>query len=476
MTVFVGRKRELEKLNILPENGSSLVVIRGRRRIGKSRLVTEYAKNKQFIEFTGLAPTKETTSQDQLDHFAFQLTKQLHLPPLTFKGWYDAFNFMASYLDEKVPVVIFFDEISWMAHDDSTFVSQLKVLWDTVLDRKSNVVLILCSSVSTWVEENILNSTALFGRINLTLSLDEWSLQESKEYLDKVGFKGSDHDFFKLLSITGGVPWYLKQISPAMFLNENIKNLCFSRDGVLVKEFERIFNDLYKGEGATYKRIIHALGEGMKTYLDLRQLLGYEHGGSLKHYLRNLCIAGFVTEHNSWSFKTGKEGKQSLYRLSDNYLRFYVKYIEPHLNKINKAAFDPISLDKLTGWDGIIGTHVENLLLKNRSRLLKEVGVRPEEIIADNPYVQRKTKTLKGCQIDYLIQTQSNMLIICEFKFNKRSLGAEIVDEMKEKVARLSAPRGFAKVPVLVHMGDVSEFLLEQRYFHRIIDLRDWLK
>jgi AAA+ ATPase superfamily predicted ATPase len=338
MDKFIGRIEELKRLENSTHTGPTLVVIRDRRRIGKSRLVQEYAKNKRFLEFSGLAPTENMTAQTQRDHFANQLITQLKIPACTFNNWYDAFQFLSNQLRGE-PTVIFFDAVSWMADGDSTFIPKLKVWWDTSLQRNTNAQLILCSSVSTWVEKNIINSTALFGRISLTLTLEELTLKESYEFLKCLGFKGSDQDVFKLLSITGGVPWYLKQVSPKLLVDENIKNFCFTEGGILTQEFDQIFNDLYTGESELYKKIVYALAEGMKTYGDLRSQLGYGHGGFLRKYLENLCVAGFVTQHNSWSFKTQKQGRQSLFRLSDNYLRFYVKYIETNLNKIKKKAF-----------------------------------------------------------------------------------------------------------------------------------------
>ena len=474
---FIGRQEELKKLGESTQSGPSLIVIRGRRRIGKSRLVQEYAKGKTFLEFSGLAPEEKLklSPQDQRDHFADQLVQQLKISPCTFKNWYDAFLFLSTQLTNR-PTIIFFDEVSWMADGDHTFISKLKVWWDTSLQKYPNIQLILCSSVSTWVEKNIINSTALFGRISLLLTLNELSLQESYEFLKCMGFKGSVQDTFKILSVTGGVPWYLKHIHSQSLTDENIRRLCFTKDGLLTNEFDRIFNDLYKGDNEIYKRIAYALSDGMKTLSDLREILGYEHGGFLSKYMKNLCTAGFVTQHNLWSFKTNKEGKQSLFRLSDNYLRFYIKYIEPNLGKIKQDAFRERSMNSLPGWQSMMGIHIENLLLKNRSLLLKAIGINPNDILADNPYIQKTTKKNKGCQIDYLIQTHTNTLFICEFKIKRHPLGPEIMDEMKEKIERLAVPRGFGKAPILVHMSDLAEAIEESRYFYKTIDLRDWLE
>lgn len=79
--VFVGRKDELERLNsLLGKKSASLVVVKGRRRIGKSRLVEEFAKGKRFLVFSGISPVEGTTTQSQRDVFAKQLGTQVGLP------------------------------------------------------------------------------------------------------------------------------------------------------------------------------------------------------------------------------------------------------------------------------------------------------------------------------------------------------------------------------------------------------------
>src|SRR5262249_8744 len=162
--------------------------------------------------------------------------------------WSDAFNYLTQHLTDK-PTVILFDEISWMSTKDPTFVPLLKVWWDTTLQQYNNVMLVLCGSISTWIEENIINSTAFFGRISLQLELTELSLPECHQFLSHNGFKGSDYDLLTLLSVVGGVPWYLEQIDSHYTAQDNIQRLCFNNNGILVKEFDRIFYDLFSSRG-----------------------------------------------------------------------------------------------------------------------------------------------------------------------------------------------------------------------------------
>lgn len=473
MKPFVGRKNELQRLeDLLRSSRSCMVVLKGRRRIGKSRLAEEFGKNKEFLSFSGLAPVKGVTAQDQRDAFARTLAALFQLPPFTFLDWSDAFSHLSRHLKNK-PTVILFDEISWMGSKDPTFLSKLKVWWDLVLQNHPSVILILCGSISTWIDKNIINSTAFFGRVSLYLELSELSIPQCKEMLHLQGFKGSDQDFFKVLSVTGGIPWYLEQIQAHQSADENIKRLCFEKNGLLVHEFDRIFNDLFSSRGEIYKKMITHLSVGMKTRAALQKIMNYSPSGTLSHHLKALEICGFISRHPDWSLKTGKAGKATLYRLCDNYLRFYMHYIEPNLAKVEQGAFTEVPLSSLPGWEPMLGFQLENLLLKNRPLLYQALGIHVQDIVMDNPYVQESSEKRKGCQIDYLIQTRSNTLFVCEVKMRRRELGPEMIEEMKTKIASLDYPKGFGISPVLFHLGPVSDTLLSSRYFYRIIDIAD---
>lgn len=472
--IFIGRKTELERLKALyKKKVSSLVVIKGRRRIGKSRLVGEFAKTSNaqtFWSFAGLAPKDGISAGQQRDNFARQLALMLKIPPMTFLDWSDAFEHLSLHI--KPGDIILFDEISWMGSKDPSFIPKLKAWWDK---QTMHVLLVFCGSVSTWIEENILKSTAFFGRINLTISLEALSIPESAEFLRKLGMQLSHYDMYKLLSIVGGVPWYLEQFNPHITPDDNIKQLAFEKNGLLLSEFDRIFHDLFNSKATTYKKILDSLKDGARTLSEIRQIIKFAHSGTLSEMMDNLIVAGFVIKQSLWSFKTAKPLKQSLYRISDPYMRFYLKVIEPNLGSIADGGFDQISLSSMPGFETHMGLQLEVLLLQNRQLLLEKLGLLSADIVRSGPYRQTKTSIVQGCQIDYLIQTKTNSLFICEFKFKKREISSEIITQMQEKISRLKTPKGFAKVAILFHLSGVAPSVATNTYFYRIVDIADFL-
>jgi AAA+ ATPase superfamily predicted ATPase len=471
---FIGRKAELDRLLSLYKKGSpGLAVIKGRRRIGKSRLIGEFARlaSKQtFWSFAGLAPEDGVSAQAQRDHFGRQIALTLKIPPVTFGDWSDALEHLSLHL--KDGDIVLFDEISWMGSNDPSFIPKLKAWWDK---QTIHLVLVLCGSVSTWIEENILNSTAFFGRVHLTISLEAFSIPESAEFLKKLGMKISHYDTYKVLSTVGGVPWYLEQFISSLTVDENIKRLAFEKNGLLVAEFDRIFHDLFHGKGTAYKKILDCLKDGSKTLSEVRQSIEFAHSGTLSRMMDQLIVAGFVAKNSLWSFKTIKPLKQSLYRISDPYLRFYFKLIEPNLVTIMDNGFDQVPISTIPGFDSHMGFQLEVLLQQNWQLLIQKLGISPVDVVRQGPYRQPKNTSMEGCQIDYLVQTKTNSLYICEFKFKRREIGSEIVTELQEKMSRLKTTKGFAKVAVLFHLGGISNSLATSSFFYRIVDISDFL-
>lgn len=475
-TKFIGRKEELQTLNRLYKRGSaSLVVVKGRRRIGKSRLIEEFAKGHRFFRFAGIPPTKEATIESQLRVFAIQLSKQIG-----DQGFYaDDWSKLFSRLSKETAtgrVIILFDEISWMGSKDPDFLGKLKDAWDTELKQNPELLLILCGSVSTWIDKNIISSTGYLGRIAFTLTLEELPLAECNQFWLNKSKYISPYEKLKVLSVTGGVPNYLEQIDPMLTAEENIRNLCFIKGGPLVHEFDLIFSDLFSHRAPIYKKIVEALAQGSMEIKEISETSGLAQTGAVSEYLDDLVQSGFLSRDYTWHIESGEISKFSHFRLSDNYIRFYLKYMDKILPKIDKNDFAHKSTSALPAWDTIMGLQFENLVLRNRKYIQECLRINPDYIVTDNPFFQRKTQRIPGCQIDYLIQTTHASLYVCEFKFSKYRVGKNIIPEMQKKIARLVYPKSYSIRPVLIHVNGVHEEVEGSGFFTEIIDFGSLLK
>ncbi len=473
MTKFIGRTEELAKLREFTHlKKSSFLVIKGRRRIGKSRLIKEFGKDfSSCFIFSGLAPDEKTTSQHQLDEFSRQMALLFKSPLAKYDDWTNAFWSLSERV-KKGKILLVFDEISWMGSKDPTFLSKIKNFWDLHLSTNSHLIFIVCGSASSWIDKNILSSTGFVGRVSYTMTVDELPLSECAEFWPS---SISAYEKLKILSVTGGVPKYLEEINPKLSAEENIKRLCFMKGGLLVDEFNKIFSDVFLRNSEVYKKSLIVLSAGAKELKEIQQKIP-QAMGRLSEYLKELESGGFIARDYTWDVKDGIDSKLSRFRLKDNYVRFYFKYIQKNLTKINRDAFALKSLSSLPEWEVIMGLQFENLVIRNKTELHKHLNLNPQDIVSENPFFQRRTKIIPGCQIDYLIQTKFKSLYVCEIKFLQEKIGSTIIAEVQKKIDSIQYPKGFSVRPVLIHVNGVSQKVIEADYFSDIIDVSDFLK
>lgn len=469
---FVGRKQQLDSLQRLRKKRSaSLVVIRGRRRIGKSRLAEEFAASfPRAFFFTGLPPNQQVTAEVQRQEFIRQMREQ-GLAIEKEQDWGDLFWELSCHC-QTGPLLVVLDEISWMGSEDPTFLGKLKTAWDRHFKKNPQLVLLLSGSNSWWIQKNILSSTGFFGRVSLRINLGELSLPSCNAFWGKRAGQISAYDKFKILAVTGGIPRYLEEIDPALSAEENIYRLCFAPDGLLVEEFDEAFSDLFSHDSRYYEAIVRILLHQSLTVKEIMEQLNRSKGGDLSHYLEELHLFGFLSRDYSWHLKEGKPTATSRFRLSDNYVRFYLKYIEPVKQQILRGDYQHLP----AAWSSILGLQFENLVIANRHSLYAALRIPLEELVIANPYFQTATKRRQGCQIDFLIQTRYNQLYVCEIKFSKREIEGEVVQEVQQKIDRLEIPRGFSIRPVLIHVNGVAESVEEADYFAHIVDFSQLLE
>ena len=440
--MFVGRKEYIDDLSALwRKSTSSLVACRGRRRIGKSTLIEQFAEKTadRFFSFEGLPPRKGMTNRDQLANFGALLAQQTNRPRLVFESWHDAFFWLNEFIDDKKRTVVLLDEISWMGAYDPDFPGHLKWAWDKLFHKHDKLVMVVCGSVSAWIKRNILDNTGFAGRFSRDYILPELPLSVCPSFWGATAGSVSTREMFDILSVTGGVPRYLEEIDPALSAEENIRRLFFTPQGKLFKEFDDMFSAVFGEAATTKKAILKALAEGPKS--------------------------GAGTGLNP---ETGKNARIDRYRLKDNYTRFYLRCVEPRKNEISVGGYRFASVEQLPGWDAIMGLAFENLIVNNWAELLPRIGVGNAIVESAAPYRRFASNIRKGVQIDLLIQTPRTAYAV-EIK-RKSRIGQETEEEMEEKIKRLKVRKGMSVRPVLFYDGTLDPQISGRGYFAATID------
>lgn len=469
--MFVGRDHEMEILrDFAGRSTAGLVVCRGRRRIGKSTLIEQFGKGRRFYEFYGLAPREGIDNAHQLRHFGEQMGTTFGVPAMHFENWHDALSTLAGLAANKETIILL-DEISWMASKDKDFAGKLKGIWDTRFKKNDGLILVLCGSVTSWIDTNILNDKGFMGRVSLTLTLDEIPLHAANAF-----WGGTKHisatEKLRLLCVTGGVPRYLEEIQPNQTAEQNIKRMCFSPEGLLFTEFDKIFRDIFALRSETFRRIVEALAGAPMEPGELCRALGVDPTGGLSEQLRVLVAAGMLARDYAWD-TSGRRTALSKYRIRDNYLRFYLRYIDPKKEKIEQGLFRNIHLEQLANWDALMGYQFENLVINNLDAVIRRLGIAPESILSAAPYFQRKTRRHAACQIDLLIQTKKT-IYVCEVKFRKQ-IDASVVEDVERKIKALPGRSRYSVRPVLIYDGELAPSIKRSDAFCQLIAMADLL-
>jgi len=455
--MFVGRTEALNRLSGLWQKSTpSLVTVRGRRRIGKSTLVSEFARRtaNHFISIDGQAPGEGVNNKVQLQSFMEQLSMQTDAPDVTVKNWLQAFRMLANALPKDGRIVVLLDEISWMGGYDKSFAGTLKIVWDKTFKKRDNLVLVLCGSVSSWIADNILNGTGFAGRDSLDLVVNELPLSVCKAFWGTAVDRTSITEMLDMLSVTGGVPKYLEEMNPSLSSDENIRQMCFTREGMLFRDFNQIFNQIFGKKSLARKSLLRALAYGSKSAAEIAETLGSERNGHLVDYLTELELAGFVSKDCGMNPCTGQHGRAVRYRLKDNYTRFYLHHVEPNAKEIEAGLFKYDSLAALKGWDTMKGFQFENLVVSNFRSLLPILGIDGASLLSAAPYRRAKEGTTNGVQVDLLLQTKSTAYVV-EIK-RRENIGVDIAAEINQKVKTVGFHAGTSVRTVLVYAGKLA--------------------
>ena len=474
--MFVGREEDLaEMAGLWRKRVASLVTCRGRRRIGKSTLIEEFARRSgaRFIKLEGKAPEPGMSNRIQLATFAEQLRRQTRTPVRSLASWAEAFAALDAELDARKTVVLL-DEISWMGRYDVGFPGELKIAWDNLFKKHDRTIVFLCGSVSTWIAKNILNNTGFVGRASCNLVVRELPLDSCVKFWGRKAARVAARDIVDVLSVTGGVPRYLEEVDPSLSADENIRRMCFLPQALLRDDFTKIFNVVF-GENAVTKRLIlERLSERPLTLSELAEALGVERSGTLSDHLDDLEVAGFVAEDAGLVPGTDRPSRQMRYRVCDNYTRFFLRYIQPNARTIDSGSFRFNALEALRGWETTLGLQFENLVIANLPRLLPALGMGNVLLKSASPYRQAATKRRRGCQIDLLLQSDRKVCVV-EIK-RRTTIGREVEQEVESKVRALALPPNVSVRTALVYEGALAKSVEADGYFDALVPIESLMR
>ena len=334
--MFYGREEELAFLGSKFNNQKGqLIVLYGKRRIGKTELLRQFCKDKAHIFYV----CRECTDLEQLELYSKKLLESFgeKSHSIIFRDWETAFSYTKKMPDEVKKLVII-DEFPYMVYNNSSIPSILQNLWDEVL-KNENVMIILCGSSMSFIEKEILGEKSpLFGRATGIYKLSEL------DYFTSAGFFNNMNTVDKITaySILGGVPYYLLQFDDNISLERNIVDNILRKGSVLYNEVEFLMKQELR-ETAIYYSIVEAVALG-NTKLNHIYLKTQIEKTKIQVYLKNLINLNIIKREYpvTQSVKKMANSQNGLYNLKDNYFRFYFRFIFPNLSELEAGDIDGV--------------------------------------------------------------------------------------------------------------------------------------
>lgn len=335
--MFIGRQKELQFLEEKYQSGAGqLVVLYGRRRVGKTETLREFCKDKPHVFYS----CTECTDEQQLKAFSSRmLSKDIPASKYIreFTDWEQAFDTILELpSNEKKLLVI--DEFPYMVKGNASIPSILQNLWDEKL-KDQQVMLILCGSSMSFIEKEILaEKNPLYGRATGILKMKEMDFYDAIQFFPNY----SALDKITAYAILGGIPHYLKQFEDHKSLEDNIKQNILQRGSILYSEVEFLMRQELR-ETTVYNTLIEAVALGNTKLGDIHAKTQIEKN-KLTVYLKNLIDLGIVMREFPVAdgIKEKANVQRGLYQITDNFFRFWYAFVFPNITELETGDAEGI--------------------------------------------------------------------------------------------------------------------------------------
>jgi AAA+ ATPase superfamily predicted ATPase len=458
---MIGREYEIERLTeSLKSNSSELIAVYGRRRVGKTYLIRNVFKKRISFEITGLYGGKK---ENQLDIFFDELKKVSKKLKEQDKpsDWKEAFELLKKYITALKNVekkVIFIDEMPWLDTHKSDFRMYFGHFWNTFCEKRDDIIVIVCGSAASYMLQNVIsNKGSLHARLTYKLQIKPFTLYETKAYLESKNIKWGHYHILHLYIAIGGVPQYLSKVRKGESVVQAIQRMCFDENGDLVNEFEEIFESLFNNS-SSHIAIVKALGQlskGIERDELIKKSKQYG-GGAFTRALDELIASGFISKYLPFE----KKSKKTLYRLSDEYSKFYLKYIEPYKNQGENFWKTMFQKQSYISWAGF---NFETICLKHVPQIKKALKIEGIHSISSS-------WSGEDAQVDLVIKRNDHWINLCEMKFynSEYKIGKNEFENLKNKVEKFKNETGTKDAVVITMMTTYG--VQKNEYFHQIVE------
>ncbi len=340
--MFINRTIELEKLEEeYSSNSASFSVVYGRRRVGKTALLSEFIKDKPHI-YVYITLSDLNSQVASLTKEIKKLVDPTIAKHLNFDSFEDAIEFLADLkLEKKLILVI--DEYQYLAQKDKAFSSKLQKLWDIKL-QSSNIYLVLCGSVLSMMHSEVLNYNApLYGRRTSQFHIKPIKFKHIKDFLPKV----SKLEQMQIYSSFGTIPKYLNEYDQSINFTQNVQKKILNKNSYLYSEGNFLLKDEIN-DSASYFGILESISKGNTKIGNIASSLGVN-SSYLSKYMLKLIELDILTKEIPVTEKNPLKSKYGRYKIKDKFLNFWFYYVYKNYNCLEieqtQSVLDEIELN-----------------------------------------------------------------------------------------------------------------------------------
>jgi Archaeal ATPase./Archaea bacterial proteins of unknown function. len=465
---FVGRKDELKYILDAAKNGeANILVVYGRRRIGKTELIEHAFLDRNLIKLEGV---EDGDKKAQMVRVLYQLAKILddkHITHMQFNTWLELFDFIASKI-QNGKWTLYLEELQWLAEYKNELISDLKYVWDNSMRHNPDLLLILCGSSPSFMINQVVHSKALYNRSLYELNLGEFSLNETEEFLKNRSYREVMDAYLSI----GGIPEYLKRIQKYSSIQIGLCEESFKKDSFFSNEKNRIFISSF-ATNLHYQEIINYLSQvKFASKNDIEKALHIKGGGKLTDVIKDLEMCGFIERY--LPYQVTSNSNLVRYCIADNYLRFYFKFIAPLSERIQQSDYNRTPLHALNkeSYEKWLGLSFERFCRKHSYLIASIIGFSAVRYKSGAFFNRKTIQNQAGYQIDLVFDRADHVLTVCEIKYTQSKIGTEVIEEFEKKISQLETKNQTIE-KVLISASGATDALIGRAYFDRIITLED---
>lgn len=425
MNKFINRKKELQALNELyVRNGGDLAIVYGRRRLGKTTLLKQFAGNHRHCYFMASRAGEKL----QINAMGNALSAKLNEPILEnidFSSWDELFELFDKLLCDNKKFIFIIDEFQYLCKVQPAFSSIIQKWWDEKWSRR-NMLLILCGSITSMMyKETLADSAPLYGRASLQLLLSPIKYEYLTEFLPEISDSGKLVEFY---SLSGGTPRYIDLMHNFRNFNEALKKLLLDKNGILFNEAKYILHEELNSPNTSWS-ILNALGSGKTTISELGTTLSLP-ANQLTRYIDLLKDLFLVYREVPVLEKNPAKSKKGVYHVSDPFLRLWFGSVYPYESFLE---FDEkeIIMNKL---QPLIDKHIAYCFEDLCRQYVKKH-------ITDYDCLRIGRQWGSHYEIDIAgVNTSNKLNLLGECKWSNKKVGISILRDIQEKASKNNLP------------------------------------